>query len=157
MFSEFGRGENMARPKNVPEQDKMTVLLKVPFGSDLPERMKNVSEYTGLPYLRLLQKWLTQEEAQISILRHREEDLLKRIETHLNVPETRITPEPQPEQDDKNYRQEIYQRIIELKAQGMTFLKIAQLFNDEKTPTFSGTGKWYPATISKIFSAQMSV
>jgi hypothetical protein len=150
----------MARPKKAPEQDEMTILLKVPSGSDLAERMKNVSEYTGLPYLRLLQKWLTQEEAQISILRHREKDFLKRIETQLNLPQTenpvfeiKTAPEPKSEQDVENYRQKIYQRIVELKAQGMTFLKIAQLFNDDKTPTFSGAGKWYPATVSKIFNA----
>jgi hypothetical protein len=147
----------MARRKNAEEQDKKTILLEVPLlevpsDSDLAVRMGNVSEYTGLPYLSLIQKWLTQEEAQISILRHRENDFLKRIETQLSALKTKAAPEPEP--DAENYRQEVYQRIAELKAQGMTFFKIARLFNDENIRTISGVGKWHPATVSQIFNAK---
>lgn len=50
---------------------------------------------------------------------------------------------------DKN---EVSARIVELREkEGLSFAKIAGVFNAEGLPTLSGKGKWHGRTASKIF------
>jgi hypothetical protein len=153
------RGESMARGKNTSEQGKITISVEVPSGSDLPERMKDVSEYTGLSYVGLLQKWLAREEDLIAILQRREEGFLKRVEAQMNDSKTKNsapTEEYALEQEENggNYRQKVIQRITDLREQGMTFSGIARLFNEEGFSTVSGSGKWHSASISQLLNAK---
>jgi YesN/AraC family two-component response regulator len=158
-MTELRRGENMARAKNAKEQKKQTIIVEVPVGSDLPERLEDLSKYTGLSYSNLLQKWIVQEETLVSMFQRREEELLKRFETRQSVsrpekPAADVDNTSRTEESDESYRQKVIQRIEELKAQGMTFSEIAKLFNTEGFSTVSGTGKWYPSSVSLILGTR---
>jgi len=50
-----------------------------------------------------------------------------------------------------DYKLQIIKKINELKDSGLTLTKIAEKFNKEKVKTLSGTGKWNPGTLSKLW------
>ncbi|MDR1978725.1 MAG: hypothetical protein LBQ42_08325 [Synergistaceae bacterium] len=120
--------------------------------------MQNVSEYTKLSYGELLQKWIGQEERIINAERC-EEELLKwkqHIETQLIGIQRQIfdlqgTPTGEGF-NEHEYRRALLKRIKSLRAQGMTFVDISEQFNRESIATVTGTGKWYPSSISQFLA-----
>jgi hypothetical protein len=56
----------MAVKKNLKTQGR-AIILKAPTDSDLPSRMKKISEQTGLDTVDLFHKWVLQEESLIGI------------------------------------------------------------------------------------------
>lgn len=47
-------------------------------------------------------------------------------------------------------REKIEKKILKMRKDGLSMGKIAKALNKEALPTFSGTGKWQPGTISNI-------
>jgi hypothetical protein len=151
----------MAVKRNVKDQAK-EILLEVPFESDLPARIVKISEQTGLSPLNLFQKWVLQEESLIGVLQNSKDRSPKRAEAHSGVSRSKAPVArkesakadlPVPKSPD--YRKTLAERAIKLKKEGMTLKKIAEIFNEEKAPTVSGTGKWYASSIINLLKSKI--
>lgn len=169
-----GRNTDMAYKKKIKQQDSNNdneIVIKIPFNSDLSEKFKKVSEQTGLVEHELLQKWIIQEEGIIHVLQnHGEKIRLKQkqdIEDQLadllrNARQTlEQTQNQKPSGDEvpvksvdkdkpEERRSALIRKIVKLREQGLTLTKIADQLNADKIPTFSGTGKWHPSTITML-------
>jgi len=44
-------------------------------------------------------------------------------------------------------------RILELRAQGLSFARIAEVLDDDSIPTPNGGRRWYGSTVSRIYIA----
>jgi hypothetical protein len=139
------------------------ITLQVPVNSDLTSRIEKISEQTGLDVASLLQKGVLQEESLIGLMRPGKGRTVKR-------PKTRISPDSSPqdaydaqEQEEivdinpgsPNYRQMLVKRARKLKKDGMTLVKIADIYNEEKLPTVSGRGRWYSSSIVNLLNSDM--
>jgi hypothetical protein len=150
----------MALRKNLKYQIK-TIVFQVPIGSDLPFRIENISEQTGLDTLDLFQKWVLQEESLIGLMRRREDQTTEQAETRSKAPRKQV-PDVQEQQepakinphDNPKYRKTLVRRAKKLQKGGMTFKKIAETFNDEHLPTVSGTGTWHTSSLIRFLNAQ---
>ena len=141
--------------------------ILVPLESDLPGRLRKVSEATGLADCELLEKWLTQEESNLHTLRYYAEKQSRLKHDSPDVPgdvleqpleiqkqQAQEESEESPGSDSgQDYRQTLSQKIQDMREEGMTYAKIAAQFNEEGVATISGTGKWYPSTISQLLAA----
>ena len=149
----------MARRKN-SNPSGQEIVFQVPAGSDLPFRIENISRQTGLRTPDLFQKWVLQEEALIRLLRlgkvrkaegtaypREDSEAGEREETGEEI--VGIGP------DDPKYRKILLRRAKKLKREGATFLKIAQIFNDENLSTVSGKGKWYASSITNLLNSNV--
>ena len=141
----------MARKRNTKKQPEIA-LLKMLGDTDLPLRIEKISEQTGLSSINLLQKWILQEESLIEVIRRSKEHTSKRA-THASVSKSAEFVPPDPGSPD--YRKMLAKRAKNLKKEGMTLKKIAETFNDEKMPTVSGSGKWYPSSITNLLNSKM--
>jgi hypothetical protein len=137
------------------------ISIDVPANSDLPNRFKNVSDETNLSYSELLEKWLFAEERETQAsVKHREEELLKwtqQFEAKLADIQSQLfalwkKPEEEGGPSEQDYRRVLLQRIKNLRNEGVSFVRISELFNKEGVPTVSGTGKWYPSSISQFLT-----
>jgi hypothetical protein len=160
------KGSAMAGKK---QENASGFEIQVPRDSDLPVRLQRISEATGFSDHELLGKWLTQEESNLHALQHY-------VESHVRLPHdspgplnsvpqqpqklSKKQPQTQEESEEstesdtgQDYRQTLLQRIQGMREKGMTYSKIASQFNEEGVATVSGTGKWYPSTISQLLSA----
>jgi hypothetical protein len=43
--------------------------------------------------------------------------------------------------------------VKNLKKEGMTLVKIAEIFNEENVQTVSGKGKWYSSSITNLLNS----
>ncbi|MDR1377661.1 MAG: recombinase family protein [Synergistaceae bacterium] len=138
------------------------IEIRIPVGSVLLDKFRKISEATGFSDLELFQKWITQEESNLHVLRHYVDQLNEMPQRLQTRPQQKSSPvqenlETQEEstKDDKklDYRQFILQRIQSMRQEGMTFSKISAQFNEEGVVTISGVGKWYPSTISQLLAA----
>jgi hypothetical protein len=135
--------------------------IRIPMNSGLAARLQKVSEATGLSDCELLEKWLTQEESNLYALQRFVESQLRlkhdSTDTLSNVScpsqDQEESEEPIGSDPGQDYRQTLLQRIQDMREEGMTYSKIAAQFNEEGVATVSGTGKWYPSTISQLLSA----
>ena len=141
----------MATRKKMKDQPKR-ILLEVPSDSDLLLRLEKISEQTGLSSLSLLQKWILQEESLIGVIQRSKKPAPKRVEAHPSVSKSAKSVQYDPR--NPNYRKMLLKRALKLKKEGMTLKKIAETFNDEKIPTVSGTGKWYPSSINNFLNSK---
>ena len=139
----------MAIKKKMKDQPK-TILMEVPPGSDLLNRLEKISEQTGVSFLNLLQKWILQEESLIGVIQRSKEPVPKRAEAHPTVSKNATT--DQPGLGKPEYRKMLVKKAMKLKKEGVTLKKIAETFNDEKIPTVSGTGKWYSSSINNLLN-----
>jgi hypothetical protein len=144
---------------------EMTPAINVPIERNLFFRMERISERTGLSWNDLLSKWLFQEEALIALLSTR---AIPETSEASNIPclnsadvrnrpaEAEDEPRPHYNFDPKKPkdRKKLVKDIKTLRKSGMSLKKIAEVFNDGKISTLSGTGKWYAAAISRILSAE---
>jgi hypothetical protein len=138
----------MARIKNIGNTPS-TVLLEAPADSDLPLRIAKISEETGLDLLDLFRKWVLQEESLIGLMQPRKVPTPAPLEI---LPSEREEP-AKIDANSPNYRKGIVKRIKKLKKEGMTIVKIAEIFNEENLPTVSGKGKWYSSSISWLLNS----
>jgi DNA invertase Pin-like site-specific DNA recombinase len=53
-------------------------------------------------------------------------------------------------------RYAIVERVHRLKSSGMTLAAIAQVFNNERVPTGSGSGRWYAASVARVLKAPLA-
>jgi len=56
-----------------------------------------------------------------------------------------------PEQELELYKKRMRARIVMLRDEGMGWQEIADTFNSEGAPTFSGKGNWYQGTIASMY------
>jgi hypothetical protein len=137
--------------------------MKIPSGSDLPERMKRISDLTGLSDYELVQKWLIQEESALNASRYYVETIQSKLEQNITeqlrsvLYEFQKTAKPKAMKEMKaenpgDYRQMLLKRIQDMKDEGMSFVKIADQFNREGVSTVSGTGKWYPSSVFQLLT-----
>ncbi|MDR1622409.1 MAG: hypothetical protein LBS00_08555 [Synergistaceae bacterium] len=142
--------------KGKEQSQKKMSRIEVP--SDLSDRIQHVSEHTKLPYGELLQKWLKQEENVIAVERYKEDILQwkQHVEAQLIALQRQIfTLQGTPSSagfNESEYRRSLLKKIKNLRDQGMTFVKISEQFNDEGIATVTGTGKWYPSSISQFLA-----
>jgi hypothetical protein len=143
-------------------------MIEIPPESQAVKRLQSVSEQVQLTYYELLLKWLDDEEKRIQV-QHDIEDLSgwqKRLETQLNkiaelfrgkTPEDEIADSKTDAPSEKDYRQQVIEKIQNLREQGLTFSKISAQFNAEAVATMTGTGKWYPSSISQLLQHRDSI
>jgi hypothetical protein len=143
------------------KRTRKLINIEVPVDSDLPARLENVSTQTRLSYGELLEKWLFLEERDIHVsAKHREEEFLKwtqQFETKLADIQSQLfalwkKPEDEGGPTEQDYRRVLLQRIRNLRNDGMSFVKISEQFNKEGVPTVSGSGRWYPSSISQFLT-----
>jgi hypothetical protein len=138
------------------------ITFQVPAGIDLTSRIEKISEQTGLDTSSLLQKWVLQEESLIGLMRRGKGRTARRSKTQI-PPDTspqdaydaqkEETVEVDPNSPD--YRQMLVRRARKLKKDGMTLVKIADIYNEENLPTVSGRGKWYSSSIVNLLNSNM--
>jgi hypothetical protein len=75
-----------------------------------------------------------------------------------------VSPQEVPEEQEKtgeinpatpDYRKILVERAKELKKEGKTLVKIAEIFNEENLQTVSGKGKWYSSSIVNLLNSKM--
>lgn len=45
-------------------------------------------------------------------------------------------------------------RVVDLRANGLSLAKIAEMFNAEEVPTAQGGSRWYPSTVRGVLGSQ---
>ncbi|MDR2180798.1 MAG: recombinase family protein [Synergistaceae bacterium] len=159
--------KKLGKKKEMPYEKGFEI--KIPSGSDLPERMKKISALTGLSDYELLQKWLVQEESALNASRYYAETIQSNLRQNIaeqlrtllqefrGTAKPKAAKEPQETKEAKpeetgEYRQTLLKRIQDMKNEGMSFVKIADQFNQEGVATVSGTGKWYPSSVFHLLT-----
>jgi hypothetical protein len=135
---------------------RKTIKIEVP--NELPDKMQNISEHMKLSYSDLLRKWIEQEESIIHAETY-EDDLLRwrqHVEAQLLALQRQVF-KLQKESadeggDEQEYRRSLLKKIQNLRDQGMTFVKISEQFNNEGIATVTGSGKWYPSSVSQFLT-----
>jgi hypothetical protein len=139
--------------------------LEIPINSDLAVRMQKISEQTGFSSQNLLQKWILQEESWIGLTqrgREQQEQVTKQEKAAQTKVSRQQVPDIQKQEktvetappDSPDYRKTLVKKAKKLKKEGMTLVKIAEIFNDEKLPTTSGKGKWYPGSLVRLLNSK---
>jgi hypothetical protein len=150
----------MVRRKKTEDAPRI-ILLEVPADSDLPLKITKISDQTGLSPLDLFQKWVLQEESLIGLIQRSKTQATEQAETRPVIAPQEVADLTKQEKtaeinsDGSNYRKTLVKRAKKLKKEGMTLVKIAEIFNEDNVPTVSGTGKWYSSSISNLLSSKM--
>jgi hypothetical protein len=58
------------------------------------------------------------------------------------------------DRDKVEFKRMLVSEILSFRKAGKTYKQIADLFNEERTPTLSGRGKWSTATVRNLLSAK---
>jgi hypothetical protein len=127
----------MVRRKNI-EGTPGTNLLEALTNSGLLSRIERISEQTGLSALNLVQKWVLQEESLIGLMVRGKSNVTEPAEIDFNSPD---------------YRKMLIKRAKKLRKEGMSLVKIAKIFNEEKVQTVSGKGKWYSSSVTNLLNS----
>jgi hypothetical protein len=156
---------NMAGKKKEDITHEGRFEMRIPLDSDSLNRLRKISEVTGLSDHELLRKWILQEECNLHALQHYFEGIQLKLQHDSSPQENRVPQQIQEplqktlqthggseESQESNYRQILLQRMQEMRSQGMTYSKIAAQFNEEGVATVSGAGKWYPSSISQFLA-----
>jgi hypothetical protein len=159
----------MARNKNT-ECSTQTVTFGIPAGSDLLSRLEKISEQTGLDIPNLLLKWVLQEESLLGVMQYGKSRMQKRpqirslpdasssdpafaqAQARGNSGEQEQEEAAEANPDNLSYRKMLIKRTKKLKREGLTLVKIAEMYNEEKLPTVSGRGKWYSSSITWLLN-----
>jgi hypothetical protein len=149
----------MAIRKNTKAQTQ-TIFQEVSTGSDLSLRLEKVSEQTGLSPQSLLQKWILQEETLIGLMRHGKEQVEDKAPISKDAADRpairkKKAESVQPDTSTPKDRKTLAKRAHKLKREPITLKKIAEIFNDEKIPTVSGTGKWYASSVTNLLKSKV--
>ena len=129
------------------ERERVMSILQVPPDTTLPDRLIKVIQYTSLSFRGLLEKWLHQEEASIEAAKLAKEEILRQVETRIDILEKKVLrlEGKRVRWDDRDkveFKRMLVSEILSFRKAGKTFKQIADLFNEERTPTLSGRGKW---------------
>jgi hypothetical protein len=165
------------RKKSAPDTEQM-LTISLPASSDLPERLRRLSEATGAEPRDLIAKWLDLEEKLFSLQRSFQEVIFSRWQLNIEAQaaelskqflqsddaafnERKIKPQKKPVSPKTKtraaapediLRETILKEVDALKAQGMTLQAIAQSLNTNHVPTPSGKGGWHASTLSRFLS-----
>jgi len=138
----------MIRRTRKPKQ----IMIEIPPESQAVKRLQSVSEQVQLTYYELLLKWLDDEEKAIQMQRDTKDlsGWQKNLETQLNkiaellrgkTPGDEISDSETCAPSEKDYRQQVIEKIQNLREQGLTYSKIAAQFNADGVVTMSDKGK----------------
>jgi hypothetical protein len=160
----------MARRKEIKKQTKTNFPSEMPVNSDLSARVQKISEQTGLSPQDLFRKWVLQEESLIGLMRQgqsgKEQKTQKAQAAERKETRTKISRQPVPasrkrkeaqkadSHDGEKYQKTLIQRAAKLKKEGMTLVKIAEVFNAENLQTISGKGKWYASSLIRLLNSK---
>jgi hypothetical protein len=128
-------------------QKPKQIVIEIPYESQAAKRLQSISEQTRLSDYELLLKWLNDRD--LSNWQKGIEEQLRQISELLGG-EMMENKNSEVDSPSKSYRQQLLKKIQDLREQGLTYSKIAARFNAENVATISGTGRWYPNTISQI-------
>jgi hypothetical protein len=141
------------------ERENVMGILQVPPDSSLPDRLLKVMRYTNLSFRGLLEKWLHQEEASIEAAKLAQEEILKRVETRVEILEKQVL-----RLEGKRlrlegpgraaYRRSLVFQVLSMRKAGKTYQQIADLFNGEGTHTLSGRGKWSTTSVMNLLDTK---
>jgi hypothetical protein len=143
--------------KMTPEERKRLMsILQVPPDTALPDRLIKVIQYTSLSFRGLLEKWLHQEEASIEAAKLAKEEILRQVETRIDILEKKVLRLEGKrvrwdDRDKTEFKRMLVSEILSFRKAGKTFKQIADLFNEERTPTLSGRGEWSTASVMRLF------
>jgi hypothetical protein len=141
------------------ERERVMSILRVPPDTTLPDRLMKVIQYTSLSFRGLLEKWLHQEEASIEAAKLAKDEILRQVETRIDILEKKVLrlegKRVRWEDRDKvEFKRMLVSEILSFRKAGKTFKQIADLFNEENTPTLSGRGKWSTASLTRLLYAK---
>jgi hypothetical protein len=141
------------------ERERLMSILRVPPDTTLPDRLMKVIQYTSLSFRGLLEKWLHQEEASIEAAKLAKDEILKQVETRIDILEKKVLRLEGKDMRWENpsraqYKRMLVSEVLSFRKAGKTFKQIADLFNEENTPTLSGRGKWSTASITRLLYAK---
>jgi hypothetical protein len=164
------------RKKSAPDIEQ-TLTISLPASSDLPEKLRRLSEATGAEPHDLIAKWLDLEEKLFSVQRSLQEVIFSRWQLNVEAQaaelskqflqsddtafKKKIKPQKKPVSPktktratapEDELRKTILEKVEALRAQGMTLQAITQNLNTERVPTLSGRGEWYTSTLSRFLS-----
>ena len=149
-------------PPRKRKKQPQTIILDVPFDSDLALRIGKISEQTKLSLPDLVQKWVLQEESLIGLMRYGKEQMPAQTDGEYPSTDQRQATDVQEEDEtaedgpgSPNYRKMLFKRAKKLRKEGITLRGIAETFNEEKLPTVSGTGKWYTSSITWLMNSKL--
>jgi hypothetical protein len=149
----------MAKKKKEDVTHAGDTVMEIFLDNSLLDKLRKISEATGLSNQELFQKWITQEESVLHVLEYYV-DQQNKVPRPVEKPQQKSSPvHEEPEESTEsdqtqNYRKTLLEKILDLKKQGMPTTKIAAQFNEEGIATISGVGKWYPSSITHILSTK---
>jgi hypothetical protein len=116
----------------------------------------NIAGQTGVSPPDLFLKWVLQEESWIGLIQSGNGQTTTQSKAAVNdtVQEKKDAKGVSLDHKSPGYRKELVKKAKTLKKKGMTHNKIAKVFNDEKMPTVSGTGKWYAGSIDNLLKSK---
>jgi hypothetical protein len=131
-------------------------ILQVPPDTTLPDRLIKVIQYTSLSFRGLLEKWLHEEEASVEAAKLAKEEILRQVETRIDILEKKVLRLEGrrvrwDDRDKTEFKRMLVSEILSFRKAGKTYKQIADLFNEERTPTLSGRGKWSTALVQHLF------
>jgi hypothetical protein len=137
------------------ERERVMSILQVPPDTTLPDRLIKVIQYTSLSFRGLLEKWLHQEEASIEAAKLAKDEILKQVETRIDILEKKILrlegKKIRWEGPDRiQFKRMLVSEVLSFRKAGKTYKQIADLFNEENTPTISGRGKWSATSVQHL-------
>jgi hypothetical protein len=154
----------VASQRETKNQTEAISPLNIPVNSELSGRLQKISEQTGLSTHNLLQKWILQEESLIGLMRSDKEQKEHTTEQEEAQPEVSRQPvsvsrrrketQEADSPDSPDYQKTLVKKAAKLKKEGMTLVKIAEIFNGEKLQTVSGKGKWYPSSLVRLLNSK---
>jgi hypothetical protein len=146
------------RKKNIKSQPE-TTIPEIAITQDLRSRIEKISEQTGLNTPALFQKWVLQEESLIGLIQRSRNETTEQAPNQPAVVTQQVSDVQKQEEfeeinpDDPNYRKILIKRVKKLKKEGITLVKIAEIFNEENVQTVSGKGKWYSSSITNLLKS----
>ena len=141
----------MAIKKNIKNQPEES-YRKPLFSEELLFRIKNIVEQTGISQTDLFLKWVLQEESWIGLIQSAQGQTASQSKTVVNKPVQKV--KGTKDASAKDDRKELVKKAEALKKKGLSYKKIAEIFNDEKIPTMSGAGKWYASSTSNLLKSK---
>ena len=149
----------MALKKNSKDRTEAS-FWKPLISGELLFRIKKIVEETGLSPSALFLKWVLQEESLMGMMRQRSKPVEKPLKTQPKASQQKSTTNQGKSEEivpiasgNSEYRKTLAQKAQKLKKEGMSLKKIAEIFNEEKVATVSGTGKWFASSIANLLKS----
>jgi hypothetical protein len=124
--------------KETRKHEATVPLADLKISAELCEQLKRTLEETGLTVDDLVEICLQQINLIVKRTKETTPSLPKPDETSKS------------DSDRLEYREVLVEKAEKLKNEGMSLVRIADIFNEEKLSTLSGNGKWYPSSIGML-------